>query len=82
MKIVVGTTPVVVPVDHSYRLVVRNLGPGVVYLEHAAELATPAAGFPLKVDDAYEFPAELTLSGPLFLSTDTAGTDVRVLVVG
>lgn len=78
MKIVVGTTPVLLPVvEPSSTVLIQNLGTGIVYVDGDPAVTT-ATG--VKIAAA----TTLTISGPdsvgaLYLISDTAATDVRYL---
>jgi len=82
MKITVGTTPVSLGLDSDSTPVVQNLGPGVVYMDSTEDVTT-ATGLKLNVGDTYEFFRDLNQAGgEIFLVSDQAATDVRVMVVG
>lgn len=81
MKKTIGTTPVSL-VEHfaSSRTVVQNLGPGTVFLDSSKDV-TPETGFRLMVDSVYEFPTASNLGGPMYVVSDEADTDVRIMCV-
>lgn len=80
MKIVVGTAAVQVNVNGETPII-QNLGPGVIYMD-TVDTVTTANGVRLAVGNTYEYPGDMRLAGPLFLISDQANTDVRVMVVG
>lgn len=78
MQVIVGTTPVELPEYGRGLPVIQNLGPGILYLEESNQVTT-ANGLRIAVGDTYEYP--LPATDPIWLVSDTAGTDARVLVV-
>jgi len=82
MNLTVGTTAVSLGLDSQSTPVIQNLGPGVVYMDNTEDVTT-ATGLRLAVGDTYEFFRDLNQAGgEIFLVSDTAGTDVRIMVVG
>lgn len=61
-------------------LLIRNLGPGVLYVAREQEDATLAAGFKIDVNESYEFPRplnEMDGDNTVWLHADTDACDVR-----
>ena len=78
MQVLVGTTPVKLPIDVGETAIIQNLGTGTIALGYGAGL-TMANGLHVKVDEAYELPKDLRRD--MYAVADVAATDVRVLVV-
>lgn len=80
MKLIVGTTPVVIPGNRS-RPVIQNLGPGTIYVDTDGDVSA-SDGLKLVPNAVYEFPAAGGNSAGIYIVSDTADTDVRVVGVG
>lgn len=63
-------------IGNGARVVVQNLGPGVIFLSRSADVDPAGPGIKVDVDVAYEFPG--ATSATYFVTSDTDGTDVRV----
>lgn len=82
MQMIVGTTPVRVPVDMSVTPVLQNLGPGNVYWDGDPNVSA-TTGFKLTPNAAYEFARDLNQgAGSVYLVADAVNTDVRIVSVG
>lgn len=79
MRILLGTDPVKLPGNRS-RPVIQNLGPGSVYLDTDGDVDS-SSGFVIAPGAVYEFPAASSRSRGIFVVSDTADTDVRVVTV-
>lgn len=58
------------------RLVLWNVGPGVVYWSRSEAVATSGPGIPIAADSGYEFPANA--ESTIYVTSDTDATDLRV----
>lgn len=81
-KLTVGVTPVEVPRSGPGRPVIQNLGPGTVYLDTDNDGVTTGDGLRLEPGDAFEFTHAASYETGVWLVSDTADTDVRVIVMG
>ena len=80
-NIVVGIAAVEVTYDPENILAIQNLGPGIVYIDTDPAVTT-SSGFKLIVGATYETPRQTDQgSGPFYVISDTAATDVRTLEV-
>lgn len=86
MKLLVGTTPVLVDTSDEYPdrgtsgqvVMVQNLGPGTLYADFTED---PVNGIRLlSSGDAYEF--ERAAGQDLYVVSTESNTDVRVVAVG
>lgn len=69
-----------VPGTPGSRVMIQNLGPGIVYLGGAAVTVSGATGgIKIDVEKAYELPSNADV--PYSVTSDTDATDVRVLAV-
>ena len=77
MKLLVGTTPVALP-GNRQRPVIQNLGPGTIYLDTDGDVSI-TDGLQLLPDVTYEFPVSGGDSAGIWIVSDAANTDVRVI---
>ena len=84
MKIVLdGVNPVQLSGVGKGRPVIQNLGPGNVYLGTEEAEADPDAGFKLVPNAGYEFASAAGFeAGGVWITSDAAATDVRVISIG
>lgn len=82
MKVIVGTSPKQLPIRGNHAVIIQNLGPGALYLEHHDKV-TVDDGIRLLSGEAYEFSRDIaSAGGALFAVADAEDTDVRTMVVG
>jgi hypothetical protein len=84
MKILLdGVTPVQLSGVGRGRPVIQNLGPGNVYLGTEETEADPDAGFKIVPNGGFEFSTAAGFeAGGVWIASDAADTDVRVISVG
>lgn len=80
MQIILGTTPHAIGDADRTRLLIQNLGPGIVYFNTEEEVTT-TNGFQIAVNGAYEFPTPSALD-TVSIVASAPDTDVRVLRIG
>lgn len=80
MQIIVGTSAQKVVSGGRQRPVVQNLGPGTIFLDTEGSV-TPTTGIKIPVGWTYEFPTSGS-EDDIWIISDTASTDVRVIQIG
>lgn len=82
MQLILGTTAQSVPTEGRARPVIQNLGPGKVYLDTNNGVTT-SGGLQLPVGAIYEFHVGAGFNaGGVWLVSDAANTDVRIIGIG
>lgn len=79
--VLVGTTPLSLPVSGRQRAIFQNLGPGVIYLDETDEVSA-TTGLQIPVNATYEFPTVASQDGGVWLVSTVADTDVRYIGLG
>lgn len=80
-KITVGTEAVRLPSYGPATPIIQNLGPGTVYIGDTEDV-TADDGFELAVDAHIKLSVGSSSAGPIWLISDAADTDVRVVTLG
>lgn len=80
MQITVGTAAVAIPSFGRGRLLIQNLGPGVVYFDTKGSVSV-STGLKLPVGAVYES-ASPSAGDDVRLIADAANTDVRYVRIG
>lgn len=80
MQVILGTTKQAVAASGRNRLLIQNLGPGNVFLDTEGTV-TATAGLKIEPGAVYEFPTA-SADDDVYIISDTANTDVRIVRLG